>query len=40
VYIGTIEHYQTLDSWKDYGRFSNSRNIPEIALPYVNEITN
>jgi hypothetical protein len=38
VYIGTIEHYQTLDSWKDYGRFSNSRNIPEIALKFVTEI--
>jgi transcription elongation GreA/GreB family factor len=38
VYIGTIEHYETLDSWKDYGRFSNSRNIPEIAQKYVTEI--
>ena len=38
VYIGTIEHYQTLDCWRDYGRFSNSRNIPEIVRPFVTEI--
>ena len=38
VYIGTIKHYQTLYSWKNYGRYSNSRNIPEIAQQFVTEI--
>lgn len=38
AYIGTIKHYQTKDSWNDYGRFSNSRNIPEICQQFVTEI--
>jgi hypothetical protein len=38
VYVGTIQHYQTKDSWNDYGRFSNSSNIPEICKPFVSEI--
>lgn len=38
VYVGTIQHYKTKDSWNDYGRFSNSSNIPEICKPFVSEI--
>lgn len=38
VYNATIEQYKTKDSWKNYGRFSNSRNIPEICRQFVTEI--
>jgi hypothetical protein len=38
VYILTIAHFQKLDCWRDYGRFSNSRNIPEIVQPFVTVI--
>lgn len=38
VYLGTIQHYQNLNCWKNYSRYSNSRNIPSLAQPFVTEI--
>lgn len=38
VYENTISHYGKLPCWEKYSCFSNSINIPKIALPFVNEI--
>ena len=38
VYNNTITHYEVLDSWTDYGWFSNSKNIPKIAHRFVTKI--
>jgi len=38
VYDNTISHYGNLPCWEQYGYFSNSRNIPARALPFVAEI--
>ena len=38
VYKNTISHYSKLKCWRNYGRFSNSSNIPEIAKPFLIEI--
>lgn len=38
VYKNTISHYSKLKCWRNYGRFSNSSNIPDIAKPFVTEI--